>query len=312
MSKAEQLDNQDVDDNGDDFIPTGDEETTLITDKDDGAKGDAVLPDAKDDKSGDDDDDQIDADTLAAIAGDDKPKMVPHSRFQEKNDEAKAHRARVLELEEELARAKGTAPAAAPKEAPKVDAYDYDAAEDRYTAAVLDGDATLAKQIRGEIRTRERADARAEAETAADSRYAANKKADDQSRAETERDLAVAKAYAAYPFLDSKSADANPDAIEEVIALAQFYTGNGKTMAEAIATATAKVGPRYVPVADELKPTESAKPDLQKGIDRAAKIPAKAEGIGARGTKIDVSKMSRADLKALSPEDEARLAGDIV
>ena len=309
--------NQEIEDNGDDFVPTADENTIVLEAKADGDKaGDTDVANEGDgagdgDQSGGSDAGDIDADTLAAIAGDDKPKMVPHSRFQEKNDEAKAHRARVLELEEELARAKGTAPAVTPKEESKTDAYDYDEAEDRYTSAVLDGDTTKAKQIRAEIRTRERADARAEAETAADTRYAANKKQDDQKRAETERNLAVAKAYEAFPFLDSKSADANADAIDEVIALAQFYAGKGQSMGEAIATATAKVGPRYAPVAAQAA-GEPPKPDLQKGIDRANKIPAKPEGIGSRGVKLDVSKMSGKDLKALSAEDEARLAGDII
>jgi len=259
----------------------------------------------------------IDPETLAAIAGDDKPKTVPHSRFNEVNEEAKANRKRVLELEEELARANGKAgTAAAPtKEAPKVEAYDYDAAEELYSAAILDGDTTKARAIRAEIRTNERAEAIAEAEVVADRRYAANRQQDEQKRAELERDLAVAKAYVAFPFLDSNSETKNQDAIDEVLALTNFYSGKGKSIGEALSTAVAKIGPRYAPAA-VVEPGDKAleipKPDLEKALKRDAQIPAKPEGLGARAAKLDVSKMTPKQMKELSPEDEARLAGDVI
>ncbi|EIK96057.1 hypothetical protein PMM47T1_13895 [Pseudomonas sp. M47T1] len=310
------LNEQQIEDNGDDFVPTDDDATLESigeAGKGEGEGGSEANADAGADAGGADQ--GLDAETLAAIAGEDKPKMVPHSRFQEKNDEAKAHRARVLELEEELARVKGSAPAAKPKEEPVPVEYDYDAAEDRYNAAILDGDSTLAKQIRAEIRKAERVEAEAKAEAAADRRYKANKERDDLARANGERDLAIAKAYEAYPFLDSAGSEPNQDAIEEVLALANFYTGKGKSVGDSITAAVAKVGPRYAPVQAEATPAKvdaAPKADLQKGIERAAKIPAKPEGIGARAAKLDVSKMTSKELKALSPEDEARLAGDIL
>ena len=253
---------------------------------------------------------EIDADTLADIAGSDKPKMVPHSRFNEVNEEAKTHRARVLQLEEELARAKGGTGTPAPaKDEVKPVSYDYDAAEELYSAAILDGDTAKAKGIRAEIRTNERAEAVREAEVAADRRYAANRQKDDLTRAQTERDLAIEKAYVAFPFLDSASADANQDAIDEVLALTNLYTGKGKTVGEALSAAVAKVGPRYAPATTE-KPAVVPKPDLQKGIDRAAQIPPKGAGLGARAVNTDVRKMTGAEIKKLSKEDDARLGGD--
>lgn len=292
-----------VDESGDNFVPTDDD--IVIEPKGEPAKKPAAKQDV---------DDEIDPDVLAALAGDDKPKTVPHSRFNEVNEEAKAYRKRVLELEEELARSKGAAPA---KEDPKKEdapkSYDFDDAEDRYSTAILDGDQTKAKQIRAEIRREERAEATREAETAADRRYAANKEKDEMTRVTAERDLAVAKAYEAYPFLDSQGSEPNAEAIEEVLALANHYTGKGKSVGESITLAVSKVGPRYKVESLEPEPTaKEPKVDLAKGLARADRIPAKPEGVGARAAKLDVSKMTAKDIAALSPEDEARLSGDIV
>ena len=294
---------EELDESGDNFVP--DEDDIVIEPKGEPAK----KPVAKQDP-----DDEIDAEVLAALAGDDKPKTVPHSRFNEVNEEAKAYRKRVLELEEELARSKGAAPT---KEEPKTEeapkSYDFDDAEDRYSAAILDGDQTKAKQIRAEIRREERAEATREAETAADRRYAANKEKDELARATAERDLAVAKAYEAFPFLDSQGSEPNSDAIEEVLALANHYTAKGKSVGESITLAVSKVGPRYKVETPDLEPAaKDPKVDLAKGLSRADRIPARPEGVGARAAKLDVAKMTAKEMAALSPEDEARLSGDIV
>lgn len=253
---------------------------------------------------------EIDAETLAAIAGEEKPKMVPHARFEEKNQEAKANRARVLELEEELARAKGAAPTQASKESEQPLAYDFDAAEERYSAALLDGDQSLAKQIRAEIRKQEQEAADKRAEAAADRRYQESRKQEDEKRVKLEFDLALAKAYEAHPFLNSDSEQANPDAIDEVLVWHESFVRKGKTPAEALAAAIEKVAPRYVKKAEE--PVQAPKPNLQQAVDRANKVPPRPGGVGERASELDVSKMSAKDIKALSPEDEARLAGNFV
>lgn len=312
MSKAEAVQESQEDINarlaeeaalsGENFTPSDD---------DAGNEPGAVVAAAKpDDKTKPD----FDPDVLAAIAGEDKPKMVPHQRFHEKNEEAKQHRARVLELEEELARAKGTAPAAALKKEDEPTTYDFDEAEDRYQAAFLDGDTTKAKQIRAEIRAEERKSAIAEAEQVADRRYQTNKAADDASRTKLEFDLALSKAYAAYPFLSVESEDKNQDAIDETLVWHQHFVAKGKTPAEALELAAAKIGPRYAPAAAETdaKLPEPAKPDLGKALSRADRIPPKAEGVGARAQSLNVANMTAKDIKALSSEDEARLAGDVV
>ncbi|MCD5994156.1 hypothetical protein KDX38_10995 [Pseudomonas sp. CDFA 602] len=272
-------------------------------DVDSGAKPPAARVEAESD---------IDPETLAAIAGDDKPRMIPHSRFNEVNEESKLHRARVLELEEELARVKGSGSAAqkpATEEKPPAE-FDFDAAEESYSTAILDGDQTKAKNIRAEIRKQEQQAADARAEAAADRRYAANRQKDDQERAGLEFKLELAKAYAVHPFLDADSADKNQDAIEETLVWVQHFTGKGESPAKALASAVQKVAPRYAKV----EPVQDAtpKPDLAQGLARSQKIPAKPAGVGERAASIDVSKMSTKDIKNLSPEDEARLAGNFV
>ena len=72
----------------------------------------------------------------------------------------------------------------------------------------------------------------------------------------------------------------------------------------------AKIGPRFAPAADKPGDLSNVKPDLKKGIDRAAKIPPNVTGIGSRALKVDVNKMTGADIRKLSPEDRARLEGD--
>jgi hypothetical protein len=276
----------------------------------------ASLSDAGNDSGATDDGAKIeyDADTLASIVGDEKPTTVPHARFNEVNQGKKAAEARVHELELQLARLNGKAEASAPKDEQKQEAaaYDFDVAEANYQDALLDGDKTKANAIRAEIRTHEREAARIEAEAAADRRYSTNKAADDAKRAKLEFDLEVSKAYSAFPFLNGESADANPEAIEEVLVWHQSQMGKGKSPAEAMAAAVARVAPRYAKPDEKETAAPVVKPDIQKGIDRANKVPSKPNGVGARASTLDVSKMTGKDLKSLSAEDEASLAGDIV
>lgn len=290
---------------GEDFQPTED---------DDAGDSGAAKDDGGADKSSDQKKDDIDPDVLAAIAGEDKPKMVPHARFNEVNEEAKAHRARVLALEEELARVKGASPAAPKKEDPKPETFDFDAAEERYSEALLDGEKDKARQIRAEIRAEEQKAADKRAQEAADRLYKTNKAADEAARTKLEFDLALSKAYAAYPFLSNDSADKNQDAIDETLVWHQHFVAKGETPAKALELAAAKIGPRYAPKAaeDQNKAAETPKPDLAKALARADKVPPKAEGVGARASSLNVAKMTSKDIKALAPDEEARLAGDVV
>lgn len=254
------------------------------------------------------------AETLALIAGDDKPHMIPKSRFDEVNTDRNLTRARLLELEEENARLKGGSAAAPKAEEPAKDEFDFDAAEDLYSAAILDGDQTKARAIRADIRKQEQQAADARAEAAADRRYQANRAKDDEQRNKEEFGSALVAAYESFPFLDSESDGKNQDAIDETLALLNLYKSRGQSPAKALAAAAAKVGPRYA----ETKPETASgaagdvKPDLNKGLARAAQIPPSGGGKGAATIKMDVNKMTGDDIKKMSPEDRARLEGDLL
>jgi hypothetical protein len=298
---------------GDDFVPSAEENQALPVDESGEQKG---LADAgQDNNSGvaaegsgqqGDDQRQYDAETLALIAGDEKPTTVPHARFNEVNAARKAAEARTRELELQLARLEGKSEGATPRPAPEAPAaFDFDAAEDSYQDAILDGDKTKAKQIRAEIRAEERKTALAEAEKVADQRYKQNRDQDDAARSALQFSIELSKAYASFPFLDKDAADANADAIDETLVWVKAFQDKGKTPAEALAAAVAKIGPRYAQAA---APASAApvKPDIQKGIERAAAVPPRATGLGARGHKVDVAKMTSEEFRNMSPEDKAR------
>ena len=293
---------QEAIDSGEEFEPSGTNLVDLEPAKKDDAKPQAG--------------DAIDADFLESLAGDEKPKMIPHARFNEVNEESKARAARIQELELALARMEGKAEAVAPKEGKKDDApkaFDFDAAEDLYSEAILNGDPTKAKAIRAEIRKEEQASYEARAEALADKRYDTRRAEDDAKRTKLEFDLELNKAYEAYPFLNTESAEPNANAIEEVFVWTQHFLNKGKTSAEALAAAVAKVGPAHAPK-DESQPAKIDPPkvDVKLGLERAAKVPAKPEGVGERASQVDISKMSAKDIKALPSDVEARLAGDMV
>jgi hypothetical protein len=293
---------QEAIDSGEDFAPSGDG----LADSGEGSG--ATKPNA---------DGAIDAEFLEALAGEEKPKMIPHARFNEVNEESKERARRIQELELALARMEGKAEASAPKpekkDDAKADAYDFDAAEDLYSAAILDGDPSKAKAIRAEIRKHEQADFEARAEALADKRYDTRRAEDEAKRTKLEFELELSKAYQAYPFLDGSSAEPNAAAIEETMVWTQYFLNKGKTSAEALSAAVAKVGPAHAPKESvQAAKTEAPKVDVKLGMDRAGKIPAKPEGIGERASTVDVSKMSAKDIKALPSDVEARLAGDVV
>ena len=276
-------------DDGSDFVPTP-EDTTV------------ELPEKQNSASKDDD---IDADTLKAIAGDEPkpPRTVPHKRFNEVNEEAKELRRQLKELQEQSAKKA--------EPAKQTESYNFDAAEDAYNAAILDGDMTKAKQLRAEIRKNEAAEAEARADARAEKKWQENTAKAEMARAEKEKDAALDEAYEAYPFLDHENEDANIDAIEEALALANLYVSKGKSIGEALRAATKKVGERYAPKAEPAKP-EAKGLDLAGQVARAAKVPPQLKGNGAASTKIDVSKLTRQDIKKMSAEEKARLQGDFV
>ena len=274
-------------------------------------RGDEVDPDLKGD-----DDDEFDGDEHeGGPAEDDEPAtkpekksgMVPHARFNEVNEEAKSNRQRVLELEEELARAKGEKPAPEKEpEKPAPAAYDYDAAEDRYAEALLEGDTAAAKVIRREIRAQETADSEQRGREA----FEQSKQQDEQARA-TQSLQAVAKdAYARFPFLNSEGSEPDVDAIEMVLALRNKHIRDGVSPGEALLKAVDKVGPMF---GDE-KPLKSTVREsvIERNLERDKKIPPREQGVGDRGRNTDVSSMTDEEFDKLSEKELREMRGDFI
>lgn len=211
------------DDRGDDIDP---DLTEAEEDPDDepGDGGDGRDGGGDDDPDADEDPDpDLDAEALAELAEGGKSKVVPHSRFHEVNESLKREREERLRLEEENARLKGAAPKPEEQKPEKPATYDFDAAEDRYMGAMLEGDADKAKEIRREIRAEELK--LFESKAGQDAKKAAEEELQkrDQS-AETERLQKVLNdVLAKYPFLNNDSEEANQDAIEDVIARRDYY-----------------------------------------------------------------------------------------
>lgn len=295
-------------------------------DEDEEDRGDDVDPSLADDDEPDaaKDDDQeeeeeLDPEALAELAGDGgKAKMVPHARFNEVNETLKQERAARLQLEEELARTKGQVPDPAVK---KVDEaakpYDFDAAEDRYMDALLDGDKDKAKEIRAEIRSEEKKHYTEQtAQTAQQAADAEIKRRDAVSeQAETQKVLTAA--ITKYPFLNHQGEEADADAIEEVVALRDLYQKKGMPLSKALATAVEKVAPRYAPQdeSEEAKPAKkpaATEAQIKRNLERESRIPAAMPGVGERGKEVDYAGMSEEEFDALSEQDKRKARGDFV
>lgn len=300
------------DDDGDDEDRGDDVDPDLPPDNDDSADD----PDDDQDEDDPDPDDDIDQEALAELAGEGgKAKAVPHSRFNEVNSALKQERAERLRLEEELARAKGAAPAPKPEDQAKP--YDFDAAEDRYMDAVMEGDKDKAKAIRAEIRAEERKQFEQEGAKAAKQSTAEELRQRDAQAEQANISKVASEAMAKYPFLNPQSKDANADAIEDVVARRNFYIQQGKSPSKALAMAVEKVAPRYMPKDDEPARKPGEKPSateeqIRKNIDRAARVPQVPGGVGERGKDIDYASLSEEEFDALSAEDKKKARGDYV
>lgn len=271
-------------------------------------------PDAEEEEDSDDEPDDLDPDALAELAGEGKAKSVPHARFNEVNQNLKNERAERLRLEEEVARLRGAAPAPVEKK-DDLKPFDFDAAEDRYMDAVLDGDKDKAKAIRAEIRSEERKALEQEGAKAGKQTVAEELRQRDE-QAELARLQQVAReAVVKHPFFDAGAKDANPEAIEELVAWRDHYIRKGLPPSKALATAVEKVAPRYAKDA-ERKPTankpSATEEQILKNMDRAKRIPQAPAGVGERGKDIDYSKLSEDEFDALPAEEKKKARGDYV
>jgi hypothetical protein len=291
---------------GDDFTPTGDDDGGAGTA---GAGGDAAA-------AGKGDDDPA---TLAAVAGDDDDaagsKMVPHARFNEVNSKLQEERDRRIAAETEARVLREQGAAAAGKGADKgAESVDLKDLRKQHHQAMMEGDEDkaleLADKIDGEVsrQAEERALARFEQR--------------EQERQITNTAAAVIEKY---PFLNSNGAEANKEAIADVIDMRDVYIARGKTPADALRLAAEKIGKQYAKADDGddddkgnkgNAADERNKQAITRNAAAASAQPPRADGgkgqRTTRATEVDVSQMDDTKFRSLPKEEKRKLRGDVV
>lgn len=181
-------------------------------------------------------------------------------------------------LVESLKHAKPEPVAVAPEQQPVTD---VDALERAAIDAMMEGDSDKALQLRSQINAELRRQAEETARVSITHELTAR---------ETQRlfDSAVEKAVTAYPFLDSTSADGNPEAIKEVVEWRDFNIAKGMSPADALLAAVNRVGPLYAP-----KPEPVTEPAAKPAAAIAKPTP-----------KVPTS-LSEIPAGAAAPHDEA-------
>ncbi|KTT33825.1 hypothetical protein SB18R_03315 [Pseudomonas oryzihabitans] len=310
------------DDRGDEFIPTDE-------DGEEAAAPAAVVPAATAADAGSEADPEAEADPDAAAGN--KPRMIPHQRFNEVNENLKTERKLREQLEQENERLRqqaaqgaqppaATAPETPPAAAPE--AFDYRAAERRYQQLFLDGDEDGAAAVREEINTALRAEAQHQADQAARtaiSQYqATQQQLQQQQAARTEAEQfqqSVAKVYAEHPRLSPESADYDQGLEQDVIDWSNVFVSRGMTRSDALQAAVQKM----LPAASSTAPSEAkVKPapgqlsqeQIQRNLERASQQPPlPTEGTGQRRV-IDISKLTDEEFESLPEADRRRARGD--
>lgn len=231
---------------------------------------------------------------------------IPKARFDEVNLKRKAAEARLKQLEDELTRLKAPQDPAA--------AFDFDAKEEEYMTAVVDGEFAKAKAIRAEIRQAEQAALRAEAAKV-------KTEAVTQTQLELDFKSTVAELETKYPAFNSRTETFDEDATNEVLELHQVYMQMGKypTPSDSLRAAADLIALKYgVSAPSAQSPAPSAPPAKQvAAAKRKAEVAASQPSIpqsGVPGTpsEVGVAAMSEEEFDALPESKKAELRGDLV
>jgi hypothetical protein len=236
---------------------------------------------------------------------------IPKERFDEVNERRKAAERRAQELEARLAQ----------HDPAKVTNFDFDAKEQEYLTATLDGDFEKAKALRREIRAAEQTAFAALAEQRANVVREATK-------AELEFQQTVAELNSTYPVFDPNAEGYRADLVDEALELHSSFLGRGYAPAAALrkavlyvarANGVAEAAEQEAPKAAALKaaaPKEKAPavkaPNIKQKLETAAQQPPKQQGRGT-GTEsvLDVATMTEEDFDALPESTLRQLRGDV-
>lgn len=227
---------------------------------------------------------------------------IPRARFDEVNAKLHAAREEAEQLRAALAAQQATQQAA-PAE------IDLDALEDAHYDAIEAGDKEAARKIRSQINAEIYARAKAASEAAISQRL-------DERESQAAVQRVVADTYKAYPFLDIDSAEANQDAIADVVGWIEMYKSNGYAPADALKNAVARVAPHYVQNQQATKDDQTPPPvdrRKQQALATAARTageqpPRFDAGVGNRTIPVSNDILSNPDKWAKGSEaDRLRL-----
>jgi hypothetical protein len=226
---------------------------------------------------------------------------IPKSRFDQVNERRKIAEQRARELEEQLAAQKRAAQ-------PAVD-FDFDAAEQRYMEAVVDGEFDKAKSLRAEIRAAER-----QAVAIETSRM--REQASEATLARLDFDKTVAELQTMFPVYDPEGSSYDDVLTSEALEIHQGLMATGKyspaqalrKAAETVAKANGVVPAGTAPKA----PARETKPDYAKKAAAANAQPPK-QVVGSKGDSVpNVRDMSEEEFSALPESTLRKLRGDLM
>lgn len=263
-------------------------------------------------------DDAVDPDLLAELAGEAKPGAVPYARFQEVNEERKSEREARLRAEEALARMRGQQQDAegvqgSEKNAPEPPAaYDFDAAEDRYTEALLEGNNAEAKQIRAQIRAEERRIAAEEAQQKAYQVVEHERQQLEGARQQHALQACISEIVSQYPALNVQGEAADQVLIDAVNATAMGYAQSGMAPADALRKAADGLMGRLARAAPPAAKGQMSPDQLARNMQRAEKIPQAMPGVGERQRDVDYSALSDDEWDRLPQQEKRAARGDFV
>lgn len=226
---------------------------------------------------------------------------ITAKRFNEVNEE-KNHYKKVAEtLMAQLGQK-------APEPKPEEPAFDLQAKEEEAANALLDGDAKKHAALQAEIKqwVLDQATERARVKV----------EADQEQKAFT---ATAAQIKSAHPILDENSDEANPEAIDMVIALRNSLVAQGKPMHNALAEAAQRVVKLFKPVEPPPPPRPSIDNVNPRTVDQraanaraAAAQPERMAGAGDRqgSAKFDVENATDEQFRSLSEVEKRKLRGD--
>jgi hypothetical protein len=230
---------------------------------------------------------------------------IPKSRFDQVNERRKLAEQRLRELEAEIAASKQV-------QQPGVE-FDFDAAEQKYMEAVVDGEFDKAKSIRTDIRNAER-------QTLANQALKLRDEATEGARKNLALDAEVARLQSEFPIFDQESESFDEVVTAEALDIYAGLVATGKySPKDAIGKAATLVTKAHgiksmvEPPAPPAAPARDTKPDINKKVEAASKQPpVKSLGAKSADGQRSVLEMSEDEFGSLPESTLRKLRGDIL